>query len=111
MNFIVCYPHPCYPHPGPEDEDNIGRSNIDKSFMDATYDATVLVPDGEEAREEGAAVEDSKHKIAGPQHMSSARIAWEKFRDLCYIIQKSKKFEHLTTAMILSNAIVLALIW
>ena len=37
--------------------------------------------------------------------------AWEGFRDLCYIVQDSKIFQHLTTAMILCNAVVLAITW
>ena len=43
--------------------------------------------------------------------LSFVRQMWEAFRDLCYIIQDSKTFQHLTTAMILSNAVVLAIVW
>ena len=39
------------------------------------------------------------------------RRAWEGFRDLCFVIQDSKIFQHLTTFMIIANAIVLAITW
>ena len=45
------------------------------------------------------------------KQLSFFRMAWEGFRDLCYIIQDSKIFQHLTTAMILCNAVVLAITW
>ena len=43
--------------------------------------------------------------------MGPARRLWESSRDLCYIIQDSKTFQHITTAMILCNAVVLAIVW
>ena len=39
------------------------------------------------------------------------RRAWEWLRDECDIIQDSKWFQHLTTLMIVMNAIVLAITW
>jgi hypothetical protein len=37
--------------------------------------------------------------------------SWEWTRDTCYIIQDTKTFQHTTTAMILLNAITLAITW
>ena len=45
----------------------------------------------------------------GPQ--SAVRRLWEAFRDLCYAVQDSKTFQHITTAMIVSNAVILAIVW
>lgn len=42
---------------------------------------------------------------------SRTRLLWEQFRDTCYLVQASAVFQHFTTAMIICNAIVLALVW
>ena len=39
------------------------------------------------------------------------RRAWEGFRDLCFVIQDSKWFQYLTIAMIILNAISMAIQW
>jgi hypothetical protein len=43
--------------------------------------------------------------------MGPWRVAWENLQDLCYIIQDTKAFQFLTLALIVLNALVLAVIW
>ena len=57
---------------------------------------------------------DSGTANAAPEparRMGALGRMWEGVRDVCYIIQDSKTFQHLTMAMILSNAVVLAITW
>jgi hypothetical protein len=46
-----------------------------------------------------------------PPSFGPFRRTWERLRDVCYIIQDSKFFQHFTMAMIIANAIVLAIVW
>lgn len=43
--------------------------------------------------------------------LGRVRMAWEGVRDFCYIIQASKMYDRLTTAIIVINSIILAIIW
>jgi hypothetical protein len=55
--------------------------------------------------------EDIQEETKDTTTYGSLRLAWEKFRDYCYLVQDSKFFNNLTIAMIVMNAIVLAIIW
>ena len=45
------------------------------------------------------------------QHVGPVRIAWERLRDICYVIQASRWFDNLTTVVIIMNSAILAVVW
>ena len=61
--------------------------------------------EADEDEEEGGQV------VGRKQRRGWLRRQWELLRDICDIIQASKTFQHLTTAIIVINAIILAIVW
>ncbi len=55
--------------------------------------------------------ESRNSRIGDRDTMGLIRRGWERFRDYCYFIQDKKWFSNLTMAMIICNAIVLAIVW
>lgn len=39
------------------------------------------------------------------------RMAWERLRDICYVVQASRWFDNLTTLVIIMNSAILAVVW
>ena len=78
------------------------------SYIDPEYLSGLAGSFSTQKQAAAATVEEDDVGSHGP---GVVRQAWERFRDLCYVIQSMKVFQHLTTAMIVMNAVVLAIIW
>ena len=85
-------------------------SQLDKDlFMEVDYDVIKIPRNSQKGPASPSG--NAKGERGEAHELSFIGQMWESFRDLCYIIQDSKTFQHITTAMILCNAVVLAIVW
>ncbi|GAX83897.1 hypothetical protein CEUSTIGMA_g11321.t1, partial [Chlamydomonas eustigma] len=54
---------------------------------------------------------DEMEPAEDPSTWGFMRRVWERVRDACYITERSKGFQYTTIVMIVSNALILALVW